>query len=68
MNLWRHGKYENTYILLTLAEGTDFPYTDRPRPVNNMFIFVSVIFLVFKMIRAYGSANSLCTLHRTVTL
>ena len=27
------------YILLTLAEDTDFPYTDQPKPVNNMSIF-----------------------------
>ena len=30
-------KYRHKYILLTPAEDTDFPCTDRPRPVNNMF-------------------------------
>ena len=40
-------------------------YTDRPRPVNNLFIFFSV--LVFKMIDAVRFANSLPALLRTVT-
>ena len=27
------------------AEGTVFPYTDRPKPVNNIFIFSAIFFL-----------------------
>ena len=61
---------------LTPAEGTDFPYTERPKSVNNMFIlflfffflFCFFVFLVFKMIGANCSANSLSSLRRTITL
>ena len=47
------------------TKGTVVSYTDRPRPVNNLFIFFSV--LVFKMIDANRFANSLPALRRTVT-
>ena len=27
------------------TEGTVFPYTDQPRPVNNIFIYLYILFL-----------------------
>ena len=41
--------------------------TDRPRPVNNLFIIIFFSVLVFKMIDANRFANSLPALRRTVT-
>ena len=54
-------------MLLTPTEDTDFPCTDRPGSVNNMFFSA---FFVFKIMMIEGNrfVNSVLVLRRTVTL
>ena len=58
-------------IFYSPDEGKVFPYTDWPRPVNNMFIIIIIffsVFLDFNMIEVNRFANSLRALRGTVTL
>ena len=45
----------------TQTEGTVSPNTDRPRPVNNIFIF---FLLRFKFQENFTSASNLCVLKK----
>ena len=40
------------------TEGIVFPYTDRPRPVNNIFIFSNICKFTWQSLKVAGTRQS----------